>query len=219
MNSTAIRCLIVAAGGHAAVLIDTMRRCRSVEPDCLLDSDRTRWQTELYGVPILGGDEMLARMHARGVAKFAIGLGRTGAADHRRNLFEKARAAGLEPITIVDPSAVVSERAALADGTQIFAKAVVNIGSRIGANTVINTGTIVEHDCDIGDHVFVAPGAVLAGGVHVGHQAFIGMGAVVLPGLSIGEGAVVGAGAVVRETVPAAMTVVCVPARRLKALQ
>jgi UDP-perosamine 4-acetyltransferase len=213
VNSKKIRCLILAAGGHAAVLIDTMRRLKSVEPDCLLDADRTRWQTELYGVPILGGDEMLVQMQSRGVGRFTVGLGRNGAADHRRSLFDKARAAGLDPITIVDPMAVVSDRAILKDGVQVFTKAVVNTGSRIGPNSVINTGAIVEHDCDVGDHVFIAPGAVLGGGVRVGDQAFIGMGALVLPGISIGEGAVVGAGAVVRESVARTAIVMGVPAR------
>jgi UDP-perosamine 4-acetyltransferase len=216
MNSPVIRCLIMAAGGHAAVLIDTMRRSRSVQPDCLLDSDPARWQTELYGIPIIGGDEMLAKMQSRGVDRFTVGLGRAGATDHRRSLFDTARAAGLEPITIVDPTAIVSDQADLAEGAQIFARSVVNIGSRIGANSVINTGAIVEHDCTVGDHVFVAPGAVLAGGVRVGDQAFIGMGAMVLPGISIGQAAVVGAGALVTKSVPTAATVVGMPARQVR---
>jgi acetyltransferase-like isoleucine patch superfamily enzyme len=70
-----------------------------------------------------------------------------------------------------------------------------------------------------GDHDFSdASAPVLAQGrrsegVEIGAGAWLGAGAKVLDGVSIGDGAVIGAGAVVRESVPAGVVAVGIPAR------
>lgn len=99
------------------------------------------------------------------------------------------------------------------EGSQIMARAVVQVGTVIGENVVINTGAIIDHDCQIRHHAFIGPGAVLCGGVDVGVAAFIGAGATVLPGVKIGALATVGAGAVVTKDVEANARVAGVPAR------
>jgi acetyltransferase-like isoleucine patch superfamily enzyme len=53
----------------------------------------------------------------------------------------------------------------------------------------------------------------ISAGVHVGSGAWIGAGARVLDGVSIGDRAIVGANAVVRESIPADVVAVGVPAR------
>jgi UDP-perosamine 4-acetyltransferase len=210
-------CVIIGAGGHASVLIDCMRRAGTPRPDCVIDADASRWDTEWLGLPIIGGDETLAEMRGRGIRSFVVGVGRVGATDRRRPLFAQALAAALDPAAVVDPSAFISDRAIIGPGAQILPKAVINIGATIGANAVVNTAAVIEHDCVVGDHAFIAPGAILGGGVSVGEGAFIGLGAIVLPGIEIGPGAVIGAGAVVHESVVPAATVIGIPARRLEA--
>ncbi|MEM1165401.1 MAG: acetyltransferase [Planctomycetota bacterium] len=113
------------------------------------------------------------------------------------------------------PSAIVSGRAGLGDGSVVGPLAVVNAGASIGAHAIVNSGAIVEHDGVIGENAHIAPGAVLAGGVRIGRDVLIGLGARVLPGVCIGDGATVGAGAVVTADVAAGDTVVGVPARQL----
>lgn len=215
MREAPVHCVIVGAGGHAAALIDCMQRGGALAPDCLLDANPARWNTHLHGVPVLGDDGMFGDVLARGVRAFTIGVGRNDAVDRRRALFDRATAAGLEPITVIDPTALVSPRAKIEPGAQILAAAVINIGARVGRNVVVNTAAVVEHDCSVGDHAFIGPGVVLAGGVVVGEGAFIGVGAIVLPGVSLGAGAVVAAGAVVRSDVGSGTVVAGMPARPL----
>jgi sugar O-acyltransferase (sialic acid O-acetyltransferase NeuD family) len=207
------RCVIIGAGGHAKVLIESIGREGKIEAHCLIDQDSRCWKTELSGVPIVGGDDKLVALRSGGITSFAVGVGRSGRADRRRALFEMAMNTGFAPATVIDPTATVSEHAEIEAGAQILARAIVNPGARIGRNAVVNTAAIVEHDCDVGEHAFVGPGAVLAGGVSIGAGCFVGAGAVLLPGVAVGEGAVIGAGAVVLRPVAAGDTAVGVPAQ------
>jgi sugar O-acyltransferase (sialic acid O-acetyltransferase NeuD family) len=209
------RCIILGGGGHARVLIDLMREADLGEPHGILDADAARWGQTLDGIPILGGDDLLPQLRDAGVSSFVVGLGSTRDTGPRRRLFSLALDHGLEPLTLRHPAAICSTSATLGPGCQLLPGSIVNAGASLGANVIVNSGAIVEHDCVLGDHVHVASGASLAGNVVVGTGAHIGIGAVVRQRIAIGEGAVIGAGAVVVRDVPAATTVVGVPAKPL----
>jgi UDP-perosamine 4-acetyltransferase len=210
------RCLILGGGGHARVLIDALQAAGSAPGCAILDRDRSRWGQEVFGVPILGDDSLIPELVLSGARTFVVGLGSVGDNAPRRRLFELALSHGLEPLSVLHPSALCSRWARIDRGSQLLPGAIVNAGASIGANVIVNSGAIVEHDCVLGDHVHVATGALLASAVRVGDGAHIGAGAVVRQGLSIGEGALVGAGAVVVKDVAPRLVVVGVPARTLR---
>lgn len=209
-------CVILGGGGHARVLIDSLRASGVATPYAVLDRNRSLWGKELLGVPILGGDELLPELVSQGVTCFVVGVGAVGDNQPRRRLFELGVAHGLTPLTVCHPSAVCSPWARIGPGSVVFPLAVVNAGAILGVNVIVNTGAIVEHDCVLGDHVHIATGARLASTVRVGAGAHIGAGATVRQCISIGEGAIVGAGAVVVKDVPPRTVVVGVPARPLR---
>lgn len=206
-------CVILGGGGHARVVIDSLRASGVAEPFAVLDRDCALWGTELLGVPILGGDELLPELVGRGANYFVVGLGAVGNNQPRRRLFEFGLGHGLTPITVYHPSAICSKWAQIGAGSVFCPASVVNAGAELGVNVIVNTGAIVEHDCVIGDHAHIATGAMVASTVRVGACAHIGAGATVRQCISIGEGAVVGAGAVVVEDVAPWKVVVGVPAR------
>lgn len=206
-------CVILGGGGHARVLVDCLQVSGSVELYGVLDRERAYWGQTLLGVPILGGDELLADVVAKGVNCFAVGLGGIGDTRPRQRLFALGLSFRLEPLTVVHPTAICSRWAKVGPGSQLFPGSVVNAGAELGVNVIVNSGAIVEHDCVVGAHAHVATGARLTSTVRVGDGAHIGAGAIVKQCVTIGEGAVVGAGAVVVKDVPPRTVVVGVPAR------
>ena len=116
-------------------------------------------------------------------------------------------------VSLIHPSAVISQYAEIGVGAVIFAGAVINVDTRIGKGVIINTGATIDHDCDVDEGSHVSPGANLAGGVLVGKSCWIGIGASVKQGIEIADGVTVGAGAaVVSDINTPDITVVGVPA-------
>ena len=207
------RCVVIGGGGHARVLVDTLLSVGAVALAGILDSAPATVGKAMYGVPFLGDDSLLGSMRDRGVEHFVVGVGAVADNAPRRKIYELALEAGLTPLQVIHPAAIISQRATLAEGCQIFPGAVINADAKIGRNVIINTSSVVEHDCVVGDHAHIATGAVLASGVTVGAGAHVGAGAAVKQLVSIGDAAVVGAGAVVIRDVPPGVTVAGVPAR------
>jgi UDP-perosamine 4-acetyltransferase len=207
------RCVILGGGGHARVLIDALFLMEQVTLYGILLPDKTLWGSDVFGVPVLGGDELLPSLAAQGVDSFVVGLGSVGDSSLRQRLFRYGLEQGLDVLSVCHPNAVLSPRASYWRGGQFLPGSIVNAGAVIGENVIINSGAIIEHDCLIGDHVHVATGAHLSGTVQVGEGAHIGTGAVVRQGITIGKNAIVGAGAVVVKDVPPDTLVIGVPAR------
>lgn len=181
--------------------------------DCVLDQDESLWGGDLLGVPIWGGDGLLAALKDRGISRFVVGVGSVGPGTLRRRLFEQALAAGLEPLTVVHPSANISPSATLGGGTVVLPGVVIGARARIGRNVIINSRSLVEHDCLIGDSVHIASAASLCGGCTIGDETLVGAGAVVRQQVRIGAGVVVALGAVVIADVADKAMVMGVPAK------
>ena len=206
----------LGAGGHARVVIEILRLMDGVELVGLLDRKDELRQTDILGVPVLGGDELMPGLHRKGVLYALIGLGGTGDTGPRQRLYEKALGEGFEPVAAVHPQAVISPSAQIGKGPNVMAGAIINSAAILGDNVIVNTGAVVEHDCTIDDHVHIATGAKLASSVIIGEGAHVGVGAVVRQSIGIGEGAIVGAGAVVVRDVEPWSVVVGIPARLLR---
>jgi acetyltransferase EpsM len=116
----------------------------------------------------------------------------------------------------IHPSAQISKRSEIGEGTVVMAGVSVNSGSNIGKHVILNTNCSIDHDCIIADFVHVSPNAALAGNVIVGEGTHIGIGASVIQGISIGKYVTVGAGAVIIEDVPDYAVIVGVPGKIIK---
>lgn len=116
-------------------------------------------------------------------------------------------------VTVLHPSAAISQSAAIRAGAFVSAMAVINGQASIGEGVIVNSGAVVEHHCTVGAFSHLAPKAVLCGRVTVGEGVLVGAGAVILPQRCVGAGATVGAGAVVVDNVAEGAVVAGVPAR------
>jgi UDP-perosamine 4-acetyltransferase len=206
--------IVIGSGGHARVLIEALQ-LRGVRILGALDRDPARRGQSVLGVPILGGDEVLAQ-HAPGQLKLVCGVGSVAPGSAREVIHQRWRDRGYEFEGVLHPSAVVARDVRLRDA-QVMAAVVIQPGVELGANVILNTACVIDHDCAIGDHAHISPGATLCGAVRIGRGAHVGAGATVVQGIEIGEGAFVYAGAVVTRAVPARIRVAGVPAREVAA--
>jgi sugar O-acyltransferase (sialic acid O-acetyltransferase NeuD family) len=207
-----MRPLIVwGATGQAVVLAEFVSGL-GFEIVAFVDADPAA-TSPLAGVPLIAAERFDAwrAAHPEPLAG-AVAIGGARGRD-RLAVAERLRAAALSLPSLVHPAAYVAGDAAIGEGSQILAGAVIAARARIGAVCIVNTRASVDHESSIGDGSHIAPGATLAGLVHVGTCAFVGTGAAVIPRCRIGDDAVVGAGAVVIEDVIAGSTVYGVPAR------
>jgi sugar O-acyltransferase (sialic acid O-acetyltransferase NeuD family) len=201
------------AGGHGKVVLDIARATGEFNTISFIDDACEKSAHELCGCQVFGTGRYLQMLKGTTCGpRYLVSIGKN---EMRAVCFQRALEHGLLPVTLVHPSAVISESARLGDGTVVMAKVVINAGAQIGRNCIVNTAAVVEHDCVIGDHVHLSPGVLLGGGVTVHSFAHVGIGVIALPAVEIGAGAIVGAGAVVVNSVPSGATVVGIPARAL----
>lgn len=202
------RVWLLGAGGHAKVVIDTLRSAGSWRICGLLDDDPRLLGGRILDVPVVGpiSEESLAS-HGVEHAIIAVGSNRARSALAARLAGRLAWATAVHPASYVAPGVKVGE------GTLVCAGAVIQPDATIGPHAIVNTSSSVDHDSVVGPFAHVAPGARLAGGVRVGEGALLGIGCCVIPRRTVGAWATVGAGAVVVTDIPPGVTARGVPAR------
>lgn len=208
--------VILGGGGHARVLVSTLRRLQAAGGDAPFPTGYTAPAADpdwpFPEIRHLGGDDALAALD-RTAVRLINGVGSNRDTSFRSRLFDQAKTLGFSFASVLDPSALVDGSVVLGEGVQVLARAVLQFGTTIGDNVIVNTGAIVDHDCRIARDCHIAPGAVLSGGVSVGAGSHVGTGAIVIQGVCIGRNVTVGAGAVVVDDLPDGVIACGVPAR------
>ncbi|HVC02259.1 MAG TPA: acetyltransferase [Steroidobacteraceae bacterium] len=199
--------LIIGAGGHGKVIVDTALVLGWTNLAFL--DDRADALGSVLGVPVVGKLINLAEF-APAYRHAVVALGE---AKRRLAMTQRCRETGLGLVSLIHPTAYVSRFASVGTGCAVLAQSAISAGARIGVACIVNTGATVDHDCAIGDGAHVCPGAHLGGNVRVGDRSWIGIAASVRQGITIGSDVTVGAGAVVIGDVTDGATVIGVPAK------
>jgi sugar O-acyltransferase (sialic acid O-acetyltransferase NeuD family) len=165
-----------------------------------------RCREPLEGLPVHWVDDVGA-MAATHVAI-------AGLATTKRSVFvDQVATLGLRFATVIHPSAIVSLKSTVDEGSIVSAGVTIAARTTVGRHVLLNRGVLIGHHTEIGDFATIQPGANIAGICSIGEAAFVGMGAIVLDRMTVGQGSIVGAGAVVTKDVPAGVQVVGLPAR------
>lgn len=195
---------LYGAGGHAKVIIEILEQQKK-NISGLIDNDpllKSVLQYPVFQKIPGGGSDNETRM------VICIGNNTT------RKKIAGGVTIGFE--TAIHPSANISIRSSIGEGSVIMASVSVNCDTVIGKHAILNTNCSVDHDCVIGDFVHISPNAALAGNVEVGEGVHIGIGSCVIQGIKIGKWATIGAGAVIVKDVPDYAVVVGNPGRIIK---
>lgn len=192
--------ILYGASGHAKVIIDILE-ANGEKIDFIVDDNPSL--TELLGYEV-----------RRNTGEYDEAIVSIGSCEIRKKVVDGLKVGKYS--TAVHPSAVVSPRATIDEGSVVMQGAIVQSCTKIGKHCIVNTGASVDHDCEIGDFVHVAPHATVLGGVKVGEGSWIGAGSVIKQYITIGKNCMIGAGAVVLHDVPDEATVVGVPGKEIK---
>lgn len=185
--------VLVGFGGHGKSVADAIEAGNKYRVYGYTDL-----QDNHNGYKYLGTDDILEELFTKGITRAFLCVGYLGKGILRESLDGKLKALGFSFPVIIDPTAVISKKAKIGDGTFIGKRAVVNVEATIGKQCIINTGAIVEHECKIDDFTHVAVGAVLCGQVVVGKAALIGANATVIQCREVKDREIIPAGVVVR---------------------
>lgn len=196
------RLVIIGASGHGKVIADIAVKCGYQDIVFLDDNEKVK---ECAGFPVIGKVSDAVTMNDDKIVAIGNAEIRQKIQNQLSNL-----------VTLIHPSAVVSRRVKIGEGTVIMAGAVINSDVVIGKGCIINTGASVDHDCKIGDFVHVSVGAHVAGTASIGRNTWVGAGATVSNNVSICDHCMIGAGAVVVNDVVNSGTYVGVPVRKIK---
>lgn len=213
--------LIIGAGAQARYIINTIEMLGKF--DCnnpsyqiigLIDTQNNPaiWSTQIDGVNVLGGLEMLQEYpHSTGL-KIVTAISNLKI---KRTITGELSKNGYEFGTVIHPSAIIANRVNILNDVVINSGVVIETGVNIDKHVIIHAGSVIEHDCQIGSYVNIGPGVTAAGRVKIQSGATIYTGAVIKPDVIVGEDSVIGAGAVVIRDVSPGSVVVGVPARNI----
>lgn len=143
--------------------------------------------------------------------EFVIGIGKNEIREKISRFMSDAKW-----YTAIHPSAVVSQKSIIEEGTVVMPNAVINSGAVVGKHCIINSAAVVEHDNKIDDYCHISVGAKLGGSVSIGRMTMIGMGAMVRNNLSVCCDCIIGVGAVVVKSILENGTYIGIPARKLR---
>jgi sugar O-acyltransferase (sialic acid O-acetyltransferase NeuD family) len=195
---------IIGSGGHATVIIESAKRS-GITNFFVFDDNEKKINSFLSGFEVKGPISSAIC----GPSIIAIG----------DNIIRKSvslKLPKLNWVSIIHPSAIISEDVIIGEGTVIMAGVIVQPGTRIGNHCIINTGACIDHHCLIEDFVHIAPNCSLAGGISVREGTFIGIGSSIIPNITIGSWTNVGAGSVIISNQPDNCTTLGVPANPIK---
>ncbi len=186
----------MGGGGHCRSVLDAAKRMNWFEEIVITDNAMAAGD-KFMGCRVAGGDEMLPRLFQDGFGMAFVSVGSIESTLLRKALFEKAEREGFGFPNIIDPSAQVSDYAAVGKGVFVGKNAVINAGARIEDMAIINTAAVIEHGCCIGAFSHVSVGAMMCGDSKIGCSVFVGANATVIQGVKIGMNSVIGAGSLV----------------------
>jgi acetyltransferase EpsM len=210
MKRAKSKCLILGTRTLSVEIADIISETLDIQPAGFVENmEHDKCNEKLEGLPVYWVDELekLSKTHC---AVCAL------ATTHRKRYIEQVSIYKIPFATIVHPTARISIKSTLGEGTIVSAGVIIATHTNLGRHVIVNRGALIGHHTKIGDYVTIQPGANIAGLCTIGDAAYIGMGAIILNRISIGSHSIVGAGAVVTKDVPDNVQVVGVPAKIVK---
>lgn len=178
--------ILIGGTGTATMLIDAIRSTNSFKIHGILDNN-LRKNTDVMGVRVLGGDELLDSLYSRGYRNLVISFTSLGSLQDRMSRCIELQNRGFLFPNIFHRSSSVEPTSQFGQGNIILANALVGSSVTMGDFNFVNTSAVISHECRVLSNNHFAPGSILAGRLHIGNNNLFGMGSTVYHDLSIGN--------------------------------
>lgn len=206
--------VIVGAGGFARETAQAVADAGEFTLLGHLDDNAALHGTEVDGVPVLGGCDLVRELpNARVVV--CVGNPRDYAA--RARLVHRLALPVERYATVVHPTAAVSVTSRIGPGSVLLAHCALTAAVRVGAHVAVMPHVVLTHDDVVEDFATLTSGVRLGGSARLARGAYVGSGALVREGTTIGAWSLIGMGSAVLGDVPPGEVWVGSPARRLRA--
>lgn len=206
--------IILGAGGHSKVILDLIEQ--NGWDFCGFIDKKSKGMPKLNENLVIGDDNDLSELFAKGIKYAALGIGHVGNFDTRNEVYYKLKAIGYILPNLMHPNAVISKTVKMGEGNVFMAGSIVNAWASIGDISIVNTHATIEHGVILEDNSHVAPGAVILGDAHIERNAFIGAGSIIVQGITVGEECIIGAGSVIIKNAEKRTVMVGNPGRVIK---
>lgn len=205
------RVLIIGAGGFGREVLAWARAAFDCREYGFLDDNPQAAEDKRLRAPVVA---TLKAYEPRADDAFLCAVGNPML---RRSMSRTIKERGGRFQTLIHPTALVAEGAAIGEGVLVCPFALVSVDARIGEGAAVYYHSSVDHDAVVGPWTQISAHCDITGGAVLGEAVFMGSHATVLPRVKVGDGAIIGAGAVVNRDVAAGTKVMGVPARAARA--
>ncbi len=172
-----------------------------------IDDDAKKHGSKVAGYPVLGNIDALQNYRgAYTVPAFST-------PKHKLAAAEKLHAAGANIATLVHPSAWISRRVKIGEGSIIYPGVHIDVDVEIGRYVLLNKLCTIGHDTVFGDYATAAPAVNIGGNCRIGDGVEFGINSAMIQGVSVGAWSVIGGGAIVVRDIPANTVAYGVPAK------
>ncbi|WP_458249285.1 acetyltransferase [Streptomyces sp. MAI_2237] len=206
--------VIIGAGGFARETAQAVRDAGGFELLGHLDDNAALHGTEVDGVPVLGGCDLIHRLPA---ARAVVCVGNPRDYAARARLVRRLALPADRYATVIHPTASVARSSGVGPGSVLLAHCALTAAVRVGAHVAVMPQVVLTHDDVVEDFATLASGVRLGGGARLERGAYVGSGALVREGTTVGAWSLIGMGSAVLGDVPPGEVWVGSPARRLRA--
>ncbi|MCZ0985330.1 acetyltransferase [Streptomyces diastatochromogenes] len=206
--------VIIGAGGFARETAQAVADAGAFKLLGHLDDNPALHGTEVDGVPVLGGCDLV---HDLPGARVVICVGNPRDYAARARLVRRLGLTEERYATVIHPTAAVSATSEVGPGSVLLAHCVLTAAVRVGAHVAVMPQVVLTHDDVVEDYATIASGVRLGGGARLERGAYVGSGALVREATTVGAWSLIGMGSAVLGDVPPGEVWVGSPARRLRA--
>ncbi|MFL7851926.1 acetyltransferase [Providencia rettgeri] len=184
---------IIGSSGHASVVTELIEQLSEYKIIGFIDDYKNK-EDKFLDYKILGGLDYIIEVSKKKQINVAIAIGESNS---RKFIVNKLKGLNIIYPKLIHPSAIISKRSSILQGTIILARSIISCNVSIGEHCLLNHSCCVDHDSNIHNFVTLCPNVFIAGNVDIGNNVMIGLGCNIIEKVIIGENTFIGAGSCV----------------------